>query len=1063
MTDRTEKLADRLATLIVNCVKYVAEKVSNPLGRINMLARLNGVPVRCVAVRPLMSPADEPAGEFEYQLEFAGFLPLQPHWQPRISTWVVPDEDNRVVWCPPLAGSALRKACELLPLPGTEHYRYGTITGLGVSDRTNVVVSMADGKKHDTPVNHVTDIATILDPLDGSLGYGRPCVVVDPETHAVHVGVVCNVLTVSEFHVADYNDDRWALVNAHNTILRPMPKADPDKINSVCVYWLSARWQWGTIAGAKQQADGTQLYVVKNFVADDRPVTIPTGLVIPVDFVDHELTDPPEYKEVDYAGIEERVAGYVSKSGQPIKPKAAPEAQWVALSVGNRIEAGDQVRGAGDRPLVGWVPVASSSIGYVLRSDDLQSWQYRRFTKPITEKIKPHAHSPGWRQIRSLAVLLPTDQYRMRSDDQWKTVPPSWVGHCIDVVAVFAGTSGAQYRRMTIVYKRLGITNKDVATLQAGDQYRPSTQIDWAEIPEVWVGETVGTIMGLCTLKHLQFRRGIQKKPAPRKKTDAELLANDQCPKCLGELDTGWECAACELDWEFEATSELVDGGGKLQAGDYCRYKAEDSWSDWGRIKPDWVGSSPSGLFGAQVAAGCRQCRRPRKKVAVENNDPVPDPGAQAAWEKFKAVKPHNVLGDDDKIQEGDEYLDRHGKWQLVGPAWFGRSVGHMQRYTTTDTKYRRPIEPTSENNSEEEVDDETTNGQGTASVDWGSWDGSRSVGVCVVSSGAGFEVSACTLSPSLSGPNRTIMMHGAVMETPLPPIAQTLGTHVALTWAPGVLRPIQGMASAIMPVSNCWEDTVIGDINHPALRAWQFAADAVKSLRYRWASAAPSVTNYPKYEDDTTQPCPNDTDGDGDCEKCCGFLGGCVGYQKHLQDHDIADPANYADAPLRPYIGADGNTYVDVNGEQRPVAKKRRPVFGAFPGLPTVSCLDRASMQQDVQRASVTIEEHAQAVAVAKCALLEVIIVDHHRNVTGETLTPELADKHGQYLYTIIRQPGWLASCTETIQYKGTTIGTLTWGTSSNLEWSVNWVPVNSATDVPRQRVTARGGREVL
>lgn len=30
--------------------------------------------------------------------------------------------------------------------------------------------------------------------------------------------------------------------------------------------------------------------------------------------------------------------------------------------------------------------------------------------------------------------------------------------------------------------------------------------------------------------------------------TDKELVARDKCPKCHGELDTGWECNSCGFD-----------------------------------------------------------------------------------------------------------------------------------------------------------------------------------------------------------------------------------------------------------------------------------------------------------------------------------------------------------------------------------------------------------------------------------------------------------------------------------------------------------------------------------
>lgn len=45
--------------------------------------------------------------------------------------------------------------------------------------------------------------------------------------------------------------------------------------------------------------------------------------------------------------------------------------------------------------------------------------------------------------------------------------------------------------------------------------------------------------------------------PDPKEKTLPEVLVEeDVCPKCLGELDTGWECNSCGYD-----ARPLVDGG----------------------------------------------------------------------------------------------------------------------------------------------------------------------------------------------------------------------------------------------------------------------------------------------------------------------------------------------------------------------------------------------------------------------------------------------------------------------------------------------------------------------
>jgi hypothetical protein len=40
---------------------------------------------------------------------------------------------------------------------------------------------------------------------------------------------------------------------------------------------------------------------------------------------------------------------------------------------------------------------------------------------------------------------------------------------------------------------------------------------------------------------------------------DIALIAEDHCPKCLGELDTGWECNECGFDAiEFVELANLM-------------------------------------------------------------------------------------------------------------------------------------------------------------------------------------------------------------------------------------------------------------------------------------------------------------------------------------------------------------------------------------------------------------------------------------------------------------------------------------------------------------------------
>ncbi len=45
----------------------------------------------------------------------------------------------------------------------------------------------------------------------------------------------------------------------------------------------------------------------------------------------------------------------------------------------------------------------------------------------------------------------------------------------------------------------------------------------------------------------------------PEKLSEA-LAQDDHCPKCLGELDTGWECNDCGYDAREEAYPEQERG-----------------------------------------------------------------------------------------------------------------------------------------------------------------------------------------------------------------------------------------------------------------------------------------------------------------------------------------------------------------------------------------------------------------------------------------------------------------------------------------------------------------------
>ena len=47
--------------------------------------------------------------------------------------------------------------------------------------------------------------------------------------------------------------------------------------------------------------------------------------------------------------------------------------------------------------------------------------------------------------------------------------------------------------------------------------------------------------------------------PATSKEHRELLIAEDRCPECGGELDTGWECNTCSFDAEPEAQEIDID------------------------------------------------------------------------------------------------------------------------------------------------------------------------------------------------------------------------------------------------------------------------------------------------------------------------------------------------------------------------------------------------------------------------------------------------------------------------------------------------------------------------
>ena len=54
-------------------------------------------------------------------------------------------------------------------------------------------------------------------------------------------------------------------------------------------------------------------------------------------------------------------------------------------------------------------------------------------------------------------------------------------------------------------------------------------------------------------------RFGISDFPVKQKEHRELLIAEDCCPECGGELDTGWECNRCDFDAKSEADQIDID------------------------------------------------------------------------------------------------------------------------------------------------------------------------------------------------------------------------------------------------------------------------------------------------------------------------------------------------------------------------------------------------------------------------------------------------------------------------------------------------------------------------
>lgn len=57
----------------------------------------------------------------------------------------------------------------------------------------------------------------------------------------------------------------------------------------------------------------------------------------------------------------------------------------------------------------------------------------------------------------------------------------------------------------------------------------------------------------ICSKADIDRENGIPDEPPPRKsdwdgRSPEELVKENICPRCLGDLDTGWECNFCGYD-----------------------------------------------------------------------------------------------------------------------------------------------------------------------------------------------------------------------------------------------------------------------------------------------------------------------------------------------------------------------------------------------------------------------------------------------------------------------------------------------------------------------------------
>jgi hypothetical protein len=56
------------------------------------------------------------------------------------------------------------------------------------------------------------------------------------------------------------------------------------------------------------------------------------------------------------------------------------------------------------------------------------------------------------------------------------------------------------------------------------------------------------------------FEETVQRFPAASATLRKELVRRDLCPECGGQLDTGWECNACQFDAKPIADTLPTDG-----------------------------------------------------------------------------------------------------------------------------------------------------------------------------------------------------------------------------------------------------------------------------------------------------------------------------------------------------------------------------------------------------------------------------------------------------------------------------------------------------------------------